>query len=158
VHACRLYRITPQSPSAGQYLVAKSVGSPRGASLDPRGAFVLQGPASLSVWVGSACPQPFVEAAQRFAAQLQKYEGAAEGPATLVQQGQEPPAFWACLAAAAAASEGSGSRAGSPAAPGTAGAVAAAAAAEALAAVVASGEQVAVVENSVYDKDYAVSC
>ena len=108
-----LYRLAPQSGAAPRYLVAKAVGQPRGASLDPRGAFVLRGPASLAVWVGTACPDAFVAAAHRFAGQLQKYEGA-PGPATVVRQGQEPEAFWACLAAAAAAGEGS--RSGSPAA------------------------------------------
>lgn len=152
---CRLYRIAPQSAAAPRYLVAKGVCTPRGsASLDPRGAFVLHSPASLAVWVGSACPEPFVAAAQRFAAQLQKYEGA-PGPVTVLLQGSEPEAFWACLAAAVA--EGSGSRAGSPAAPGSSGAAAATAAAEVLAAAVgAGGGQVQ--ENSAYDKDFEVRC
>lgn len=149
----RLYRVAPQSAAAPQYLVAKPVCSPAGAaSLDPRGAFVLHAPASLAVWAGAACPEPLLAAAQRFAAQLCKYEGAA-GPATLVRQGSEPDAFWACLAAAAA--EGSGSRAGSPAASGGAGAAAAAAAAEALAAAAGGGPQ-AVQENPAYDRDFEV--
>ncbi|KAL4430635.1 hypothetical protein ABPG75_005891 [Micractinium tetrahymenae] len=163
--AWRLYRIAPQSHSAPQYLVAKPVGglSPRGAAagsaaagpaacLDPRGAFMLQGPDSLTIWEGAACPEAFVAAAQRFAAQLHKYE-AAPAPPELVRQGQEPPSFWASLVQAAAGGDGGGSRSGSPAAPGTAVASVAAAAAELLAGA-AGGEPVAVAENSCYDKDF----
>lgn len=153
VDGCRLWRVAPQSTAAPQYLVAKAVASPRPTSLDPRGAFVLQGPASLAVWVGAACPEPFVAAAHRFAQQLQRYEGA-PGPALVVRLGQEPEVFWASLAAAA--SEGSGSRAGSPAAPGSAAAANAAAAAAELVAAAAAGP-VAVAESSAYDKDFEVS-
>lgn len=149
---CRLWRVAPQSTAAPQYLVAKAVAAPRPSSLDPRGAFVLQGPASLAVWVGATCPEPFAVAAHRFAQQLQRYEGT-PGPALVVRQGQEPEVFWASMAAAAA--EGSGSRAGSPAAPGTAAASSAAAAAAELVAAAAAGP-VAVAENSAYDRDFEV--
>lgn len=148
-------------------MVAKPAGSltPRGgaagaaaagpaALLDPRGAFLLQGPTSLTIWEGSACPEPFLAAAQRFAAQLHKYE-AAPAPPALVQQGREPPSFWTSLAHVAAGGDGGGSRSGSPAAPGTAAASVAAAADEMLAAV-AGGEPVAVAENSAYDRDFEV--
>lgn len=151
--SCRLYRIAPQSAAAAQHLVPKPVGAPAGgASLDPRGAFVLHAPAALTIWAGEACPEAFLAAAQRFAGQLQKYEGA-PGPAAVVRQGQEPPAFWTSLAAAGTG-EGSASRSGSPAAPGGGRPAAAAAAAEVLA--VAAGEPVAVLEISSYDKDFEV--
>ncbi|KAI7838717.1 hypothetical protein COHA_007513 [Chlorella ohadii] len=150
VDSCRLWRVAPQSTAAPQYLVAKAVAAPRPSSLDPRGAFVLQGPASTAVWLGAACPEPFAAAAHRFAQQLQRYEGA-PGPALVVRQGQEPEVFWTSLAAATA--EGSGSRAGSPAAPGSAAAAGAAAAAAELVAAAAAGP-VAVAENSAYDKDF----
>lgn len=152
VDSCRLWRVAPQSTAAPQYLVAKAVAAPRPSSLDPRGAFVLQGPASTAVWLGAACPEPFAAAAHRFAQQLQRYEGA-PGPALVVRQGQEPEVFWTSLAAATA--EGSGSRAGSPAAPGSAAAAGAAAAAAELVAAAAAGP-VAVAENSAYDKDFEV--
>jgi hypothetical protein len=145
---CRLYRVAPHSTAAPRYLVPRTVAAPvKPGSLDPRGAFVLQAPASLTIWVGAACPDSFLAAARRFAGQLQKYEGAA-GPAVVVRQGAEPPAFWASLAVAA--NDGGSSRSGSPAPPGAA----AAAAAEALAA--AAGGPVAVVENSSYDRDFEV--
>lgn len=144
---CRLYRLAPHSSAAPQYLVPRAATAPAGpGSLDPRGAFVLQGPASLTIWVGAACPDPFLAAAQRFVGQLQKYEAAA-GPAALVRQGSEPPAFWTSLATAA---DGGSSRSGSPAPAGAA----AAAAAEALAA--AAGAPVTVVENGGYDRDFEV--
>ncbi|EFN55648.1 hypothetical protein CHLNCDRAFT_13560, partial [Chlorella variabilis] len=54
--SCRLYRIAPQSAAAAQHLVPKPVGAPAGgASLDPRGAFVLHAPAALTIWAGEAC-------------------------------------------------------------------------------------------------------
>lgn len=165
--AWRLYRIAPQSHSAPQYLVPKPVSSqsPRGgtavsaavgpaALLDPRGAFVLQGPTCLTIWQGSACPEPFVAAARRFAAQLHKYEAAPAQP-VLVQQGLEPPSFWASLARTAVAGEGGASCSGSPAAPGTSAASVAGAADELLAAA-AGEEPLAVVENSAYDRDFEV--
>jgi hypothetical protein len=148
--ASRLYRLAPQSVAAPQYLVAKAVTSPAGAaSLDARGAFVLQAPGVLFVWAGEACPEAFVDAARRFAAQLQRYEGAAEA-ALLVRQGHEPATFWASLAAASAACEGSSSRAGSPAVAGQR---------------LLAGQRVAggaaawaVGQNSSYDRDFEASC
>ncbi|KAI3425800.1 hypothetical protein D9Q98_007775 [Chlorella vulgaris] len=149
--ASRLYRIAPQSPAAAQYLVAKPVPQyPAGvAGLDPRGAFVLQAPAALYIWVGGACPEPFVAAAHRFASQLQKYEAAA-AEVVVVQQGQEPAAFWTRMAAVAG--EGGGSRSGSPAP--SAGGVAAAEAAVAAMLAAAAGAPLDVVESSAYDRDF----
>jgi hypothetical protein len=151
--ASRLYRIAPQSPAAAQYLVAKPVPQyPAGvAGLDPRGAFVLQAPAALYIWVGGACPEPFVAAAHRFASQLQKYEAAA-AEVVVVQQGQEPAAFWTRMAAVAG--EGGGSRSGSPAP--SAGGVAAAEAAVAAMLAAAAGAPLDVVESGAYDRDFEV--
>ena len=150
----RLYRVAPQSSAAPQQLVAKPVAAAGlGAALDRRGAFVLQGPGSVAVWLGALCPEPFAAAAQRFAAQLHRYEGAPT-PAEVVRQGQEGEPFWSRLAQAAAAGEGGSSRSASPAAPASGGA-AAAAAAEMLAA--AGSGPVVVGENSAYDRDFEVS-
>lgn len=46
---------------------------------------------------GARCPEGFGAAAVRFAQQLAKYEGA-QGPVVLLSQGQEPAAFWECMA------------------------------------------------------------
>ena len=45
-----MYRAAPQSPSAARYLVPKPVQAPGPASLDPRGAFVVQAEAAVYVW------------------------------------------------------------------------------------------------------------
>ena len=47
---CRLFRLAAHSAGAPQYLVPKAVLDTRGASLDPRGAFVVQLPGTTLVW------------------------------------------------------------------------------------------------------------
>lgn len=96
-HKERLYRMAPQSTSAPQYLVPKTVAAVKSSSLDPRGAFVLHTPTALYVWSGSQCPEAFTAAAQRFARQLQRYENAPE-PAVFVDQGKESEEFWKVMA------------------------------------------------------------
>ena len=46
----RMFRLAPQSAAAPTYLVAKAVQSPSMASLDPRGAFVVQLANAVYVW------------------------------------------------------------------------------------------------------------
>ena len=48
--APRMFRLAPQSAAAPTYLVAKAVQSPSMASLDPRGAFVVQLTNAMYVW------------------------------------------------------------------------------------------------------------
>jgi hypothetical protein len=91
VHVPRLYRMTPQSPSAPLYLVPKSA-----VALDPRGAFVLHADGELCVWTGKNCPDAFHAAALQFAGQLHRYEGASALP-VCIQQGQETEEFWSKL-------------------------------------------------------------
>jgi hypothetical protein len=88
VHIPRLYRMTPQSPSAPLYLVPKAA-----TALDPRGAFVLLADGELTVWTGKNCPDTFHAAALHFAGQLHRYEGAPALP-ECIQQGQETEEFW----------------------------------------------------------------
>ena len=47
---CRLFRLAAHSAGTPQYLVPKAVAETRGASLDPRGAFVVQLPGKTLVW------------------------------------------------------------------------------------------------------------
>jgi hypothetical protein len=84
----RMYRMTPQSPSAPMYLVPKNA-----TALDPRGAFVLHVDNELCVWTGNNCPEAFHAAALHFAGQLHRYEGAPALP-VCIQQGQETEEFW----------------------------------------------------------------
>ncbi|KAL4548273.1 hypothetical protein Ndes2526B_g00853 [Nannochloris sp. 'desiccata'] len=116
VHVPRLYRMTPQSPSAPLYLVPKNA-----AALDPRGAFVLHADNELCVWTGKNCPEAFHVAALHFAGQLHCYEGASALP-VCIQQGQETEEFWNILERVVLAVSGSGASTPPPAAaPGSAG-------------------------------------
>ncbi|KAG2483604.1 hypothetical protein HYH03_017546 [Edaphochlamys debaryana] len=92
----RAYRIAPHCVHAPTYLVPKLITPPKQypnnthRDLDPRGAFVLQTPGGPTyVWRGESCPEPYVGAAHKAAAQLRKFEGA--GPVVEVRQGAEPP-------------------------------------------------------------------
>lgn len=116
VHVPRLYRMTPQSPSAPLYLVPKNA-----TALDPRGAFVLHADNELCVWTGKNCPEAFHIAALHFAGQLHRYEGAPALP-VCVQQGQETGEFWNKLESVVLAVSRSGTSTPPPAAaPGSAG-------------------------------------
>jgi len=116
VHVPRLYRMTPQSPSAPLYLVPKL-----GTALDPRGAFVLHADNELCVWTGKNCPEAFHVAALHFAGQLHRYEGAPALP-VCIRQGQESEGFWNKLESVVLAVSRSGASTPPPAAaPGSAG-------------------------------------
>eukprot|EP00887_Chlorella_sp_A99_P007946 scaffold12.g7946.t1 len=145
---CRLYRIAPQSVSAPKYLVARPVAHPQPASLDPRGAFVVQAADAVTVWAGAAADAQFVQAAERFAAQLGRYERAV-APHALVRQGSEPAAFWRALAPPeGAGSSGSSSRGSAD----RGGDAAVALPLQDLAAAAAAAAE----ECSAYDKDFEV--
>ncbi|KAK9828564.1 hypothetical protein WJX72_000780 [[Myrmecia] bisecta] len=96
LESCRVYRMAPQSSAAASYLVAKGVTSPQMASLDPRGAFVVQLPDRTYIWQGSRCLPEYVSAAASAAASLERYENA-PGPATIVLEGREPRELLAAL-------------------------------------------------------------
>ncbi|BDA50988.1 Protein-tyrosine-phosphatase MKP1 [Coccomyxa sp. Obi] len=83
--ALSMYRIAPQCTAAPLRLVAKAV-APSVTSLDSRGAFILQHMNCLIIWQGCRCHPKFIEAADKVAKQLAKYEGAAS-PALLVTEG-----------------------------------------------------------------------
>jgi len=108
--ATRIYRVQPQSAADPRYLVARQLACPggdRGAAglaqgLDSRGAFVVHWRGGVCVWRGAACPEPFHQAALRFAVQLARYEGAPE-PAWHCCAGDEPQALLDALGAGAEA-------------------------------------------------------
>ncbi|MEW5320425.1 MAG: hypothetical protein WDW38_011500 [Sanguina aurantia] len=102
----RMYRVASHCAHAPAYLVPKVVTPPKCypnntyRELDPRGAFIVQTPHTVWVWLGARCPAAAAVAAQHHATLLVKYEavsaaveGAAEdweGPAVLrvIRQGE----------------------------------------------------------------------
>lgn len=99
VENARLYRVQPHSLADPTRLVARQVsrqqGVPLGASLDARGAYVLHTAPAVYVWTGLACAPALATAAERFAGQLSRYEGA---PSSVrVSHGAEPEALLQAL-------------------------------------------------------------
>lgn len=88
----RLYRITSHSAHDPRRLVARYVSQPSAEALDARGAFVLHTPECVYIWVGSAVCDCFEAAADGFAQQLIKYEGAPQD-IRRIQAGTEPVGF-----------------------------------------------------------------
>jgi protein-tyrosine phosphatase len=79
--SANIYRITPQSEMAPNYLVPKWINSglddkdDANLSLDPRGAFVLHKGDRAFIWTGSEIvSDAFALAARRFVTQLERYE------------------------------------------------------------------------------------
>ena len=94
-----LYRIAPQSFSAPTYLVPKWVNGcdTRGFSLDPRGSFILHSGTRVYLWKGSnILGEEFVEAADKFIRQLEKYEipGNGQLEKIITEEGKEDDTFW----------------------------------------------------------------
>lgn len=89
VDKCNIYRIAPLSRWKPTYLVSKfvSADSSNVNCLDPRGAFILHCPQKVYVWIGDQCPESFIQAGRRCAAQLAKYENAPR--AVEIRQGEE---------------------------------------------------------------------
>jgi hypothetical protein len=89
----RLYAIRIQSSYTPNYLVAKATQAPRAVDLDSSTCFVLQTPTIVYVWKGKQSTPEQLQAAQRHAHRLVKYEHAKE--IVEFSQGEEPEDFWA---------------------------------------------------------------
>lgn len=92
----RLYRVCLQSVREPRsMLVAKVLPAVDGASLDPRGVFILQPapPRPVSIWIGAQARPCHVVAARLFVARLQKYEAAPQR-FIVERQGTESDEFW----------------------------------------------------------------
>lgn len=97
--ALRAYRIAPHSPYDPLHLVPKAVGDWQSTPtefLDSRGAFLVHVPTAIYVWVGRDCQPTMAASAGGAALQVVRYERA-QGPIVTVQEGSEPPDFWAAL-------------------------------------------------------------
>ncbi|KAL6969370.1 Phosphoric monoester hydrolase [Sarracenia purpurea var. burkii] len=92
----RMYRMAPHSPYDPLHLVPKILSQPGPKGLDSRGAFVVHAPSAVYVWIGKYCVSEMSDNAQAAAAQVIRYE-MAQGPVVTVEEGEEPPEFWAAL-------------------------------------------------------------
>ncbi|KAI7748878.1 hypothetical protein M8C21_032799, partial [Ambrosia artemisiifolia] len=89
----RMYRIAPHSSYAPLHLVPKLLARPGAMALDSRGAFIVNVPSAVYVWVGRKCDSLMIESARLGASQVIRYEKA-NGPAVTVREGEEPSEFW----------------------------------------------------------------
>ncbi|KAI4373018.1 hypothetical protein MLD38_011188 [Melastoma candidum] len=89
----RMYRIAPHSPYDPLHLVPKMLTDPSPAALDSRGAFIVQVPSCLYVWIGMEC-EPIMEWDARGAiCQIVRYEGV-QDPIVMIKEGAETSYFW----------------------------------------------------------------
>nr|GEU83926.1 protein-tyrosine-phosphatase MKP1-like [Tanacetum cinerariifolium] len=89
----RMYRIAPHSSYAPLHLVPKLLARPNAQGLDSRGAFIVNVPSAIYVWIGKNCDPLMNESAKLAASQVIRYEKV-NGPALTVKEGEEPIEFW----------------------------------------------------------------
>ncbi|EPS71840.1 hypothetical protein M569_02917, partial [Genlisea aurea] len=89
----RVYRMAPHSPYDPLHLVAKMVADPSADRLDSRGAFIIQVPWVIFVWVGRHCTKVMSDAAATAVSQVIRYEKA-QGRVVTVREGEEASEFW----------------------------------------------------------------
>ncbi|KAJ0558331.1 putative protein-tyrosine-phosphatase [Helianthus annuus] len=89
----RLYRIAPHSPYDPLHLVPKMLNSPSPTGLDSRGAFIIQVPSTIYLWIGQKCESLMERDARGAVCQIVRYEKV-QGPVVVVKEGEEPAYFW----------------------------------------------------------------
>ncbi|KAL4570150.1 hypothetical protein LXL04_025801 [Taraxacum kok-saghyz] len=89
----RMYRIAPHSSYAPLHLVPKLLHKPSEQALDSRGAFIVNVPSAVYVWIGKNCDPLMYDSARLAASQVIRYEKA-NGPALTVKEGAESVEFW----------------------------------------------------------------
>ncbi|KAI3698514.1 hypothetical protein L2E82_42120 [Cichorium intybus] len=89
----RIYRIAPHSSYAPLHLVPKLLAKPSEQCLDSRGAFIVNVPSAVYVWIGKNCDPLMYDSARLAASQVIRYEKA-NGPALTVKEGEETVEFW----------------------------------------------------------------
>lgn len=92
----RMYRIAPHSSYAPLHLVPKLLARANAMALDSRGAFIVNVPTAIYVWIGKNCDPLMYESARLAASQVIRYEKA-NGPALTIREGEEPTEFWNAL-------------------------------------------------------------
>ncbi|KAK9684153.1 hypothetical protein RND81_10G190200 [Saponaria officinalis] len=92
----RVYRIAPHSPYDPLHLVPKMLNDPCPSALDSRGAFIIQIPSAIYVWVGEKCEVILEKEARGAVSQIVRYERV-QVPAHVIKEGEEPSFFWEML-------------------------------------------------------------
>ncbi|XP_018483771.1 protein-tyrosine-phosphatase MKP1 [Raphanus sativus] len=93
----RMYKMSPHSPYDPLHLVPKLLNDPCPASLDSRGAFILQLPSAIYIWVGRSCEGIMERDAKAAVCQIARYEKV-EAPVMVVREGEEPGYYWDAFA------------------------------------------------------------
>ncbi|XP_058735762.1 protein-tyrosine-phosphatase MKP1-like [Vicia villosa] len=92
----RMYRMAPHSPYDPLHLVPKMVDKPCAKSLDSRGAFIVQVPSAIYIWIGKNCSSYMACNARMAALQVVRYEKA-NAPIRGICEDEEPMEFWAAF-------------------------------------------------------------
>ncbi|KAH9611242.1 hypothetical protein KSS87_016590 [Heliosperma pusillum] len=92
----RVYRIAPHSPYDPLHLVPKMLNDPSPSALDSRGAFIIQIPSAIYIWVGEKCEAIFEREARGAVSQIVRYERV-QVPTHVIKEGEEPSFFWDML-------------------------------------------------------------
>ncbi|PPR84206.1 hypothetical protein GOBAR_AA36513 [Gossypium barbadense] len=89
----RMYRIAPHSPYDPLHLVPKMLNDPSPSVLDSRGAFIVQIPSAVYIWIGKNCESIMERDARGAVCQIVRYEKV-QGPLMMIKEGEEPINFW----------------------------------------------------------------
>ncbi|XP_022765224.1 protein-tyrosine-phosphatase MKP1-like isoform X1 [Durio zibethinus] len=89
----RMYRIAPHSPYDPLHLVPKMLNDPSPSLLDSRGAFIVQIPSAIYIWIGKNCESVMERDARGAVCQIARYERV-QGPIIVIKEGEEPAYFW----------------------------------------------------------------
>nr|AAW80857.1 At3g55270 [Arabidopsis thaliana] len=93
----RMYKMSPHSPYDPLHLVPKLLNDPCPGSLDSRGAFIIQLPSAIYIWVGRQCETIMEKDAKAAVCQIARYEKV-EAPIMVVREGDEPVYYWDAFA------------------------------------------------------------
>ncbi|GMH11546.1 hypothetical protein Nepgr_013387 [Nepenthes gracilis] len=89
----RMYRIAPHSSYDPLHLVPKMLDDPSPSALDSRGAFIIQVPSAIYVWIGKNCGAIMERDARGAVRQIVRYERV-EVPVHVIRDEEEPSFFW----------------------------------------------------------------
>ncbi|GKV28513.1 hypothetical protein SLEP1_g37557 [Rubroshorea leprosula] len=89
----RMYKLAPHSPYDPLHLVPKMLNDPSPFALDSRGAFIIQIPSAMYIWIGKNCDAIMERDARGSVCQIFRYEKV-RGPIVMIKEGEEPSHFW----------------------------------------------------------------
>lgn len=89
----RVYRMAPHSPYDPLHLVPKILNNASASALDSRGAFIIQVPSAIFVWIGKKCEAVMERDARGAVCQIVRYEKV-NAPVHVIKEGDEPSFFW----------------------------------------------------------------